>query len=222
MKTQSKKDVLLRELHKLWKDRTARTILLIALVLIGNLILQEALVLILRTEYPLHTPISGSMEPTLQVGDLLIVRGGLNGNDIVAGPKPVGDIIIFMKPGNPDDRPIVHRAIRKFQEGGVWYFITKGDANAFDDWEMWRWKIPESDVIGKVIFSVPMLGYALRFLDETQIRLGTYTVTLRMVLIILLVAAFFILEYTSSSETVVEPHRTEETEAKENQRGTDH
>ncbi len=87
---------------------------------------------------------------------------------------------------------------------------------------MWRWKIPESDVIGKVIFSVPMLGYALRFLDETQIRLGTYTVTLRMVLIILLVAAFFILEYTSSSETVEEPHRVEETRAEENQRGTDH
>jgi len=212
---------LLRELHKIWKDRTARTILIVALVLIANLALQEALILILRTEHPLHTPISGSMEPTLQVGDLLIVQGGFDGDDIVAGPKPVGDIIIFRKPGNPDDL-IVHRAIRKFQEGEDWYFITKGDANALDDWEMWRWKIQESDIVGKVIFSVPILGYALRFLDETKIRLGAYTVTLRMVLIILLIAAFFILEYTSYSETAEPSSQAEEAGGKEDRRVTDH
>jgi len=208
-----KKDALLSQLGKLWENSIFRALFLIILALLGSFVLQEGLVLALRTEHPLHTPISGSMHPTLKIGDLLIIRGGLSANDIIADPQPVGDIIIFPKPGHPDEL-IVHRAIRKFQEDGEWYFITKGDANAFDDWQMWRWKISESDVVGKVIVSIPLLGYFLRFLDETKAYFGEYGVTLRTVLIIVLIVALFLLEYTSSSEKQEKPQESEETDVK--------
>jgi len=212
-RSSEKKNILLREVGRLWENSAFRAIFLIMLALLGSFVLQEALVLALRTEHPLHTPISGSMYPTLKIGDLLIVRGGLSGNDIVAGPQPVGDIIIFAKPGHPDEL-IVHRAVRKFQEDGEWYFITKGDANTYDDWEMWRWKISESNVVGKVIVSVPLLGYFLRFLDETKAYFGEYGVTLRTILIIVLIVALFLLEYTGSSNKPKKPQESEETDAK--------
>jgi len=204
----AKKDGLLGGLNTLWKNGIFKTLLLLVLVVLGNFLFQEALVLILKTDRPLQTPISPSMEPTLKVGDLLIIQGGLRAEDVYANPVN-GDIIVFRNPRNPNGIPIVHRAIDKFQEEGKWYFITKGDANTWDDYKMWGWKIPEDYLIGKVIVSIPLLGYVLRFLDETKIYLGGYTINLRTIIIVLLIAAVFLLEYTGSSE---EPEKTQETE----------
>ncbi|MCW4021523.1 MAG: signal peptidase I [Candidatus Bathyarchaeota archaeon] len=208
MNAASKKDAVLRELRGLWKNGVLRTVFLLLLVLLGNFILQQALVLILKTETPLHTPISGSMEPTLKIGDMLIIQGGLSADDIYANFSN-GDIVIFRDPRNPESIPIVHRAIDKYQIGGTWYIVTKGDNNAYpDDWAGYfprggtynKAGHPEDYLIGKVVFVIPFAGYALRLLDETAIRIGGYSITLRMVFIVFLVAAFFFLELTSSSE----------------------
>ena len=209
MNSPPKKDALIKDVRDLLKNGMIRTVLLLVLVLVANFVLQAALVLILKTNRPLHTPISGSMEPTLKVGDLLIVQGGLNGNDVVAGAKPVGDVVVFKKPGSPDEY-VVHRVVNKSREAGTWYFVTQGDANTHNDWELWRWKIPEGDVVGKVMVSIPVLGYALRLLDETKIYIGAYSITLRMALIISLIAVFFLLEFMGSSEAAKKPTSIEE------------
>jgi len=204
----SKKSTLLRELGDIWDNGMLRALFLLVLVLLANFAFQQALVLVLRTERPLHTPISGSMLPTLKIGDLLIIQGGLRAEDIYANPGD-GDIIIFRDPRNPSGIPIVHRAIDKFQEASKWYFRTQGDNNPHPD----SWPVPEDYLLGRVIVAVPLLGYFLRFLDETQIYLGGQSVTLRTVIIIVLIAAFIFLEYTSTSEEKQQTEDASEGEA---------
>ena len=208
----STKDTLLRELGEIWENGTLRALFLLVLVLLANFAFQQALVLVLKTERPLHTPISGSMQPTLNIGDLLIIEGGLSAEDVYVDFED-GDIIIFRDPRNPSGIPIVHRAIDKFQEREMWYFRTKGDNNANPD----SWPVPEDYLIGRVIWHIPLLGYFLRFLDETEIyNVAGYSVTLRMVIIAALIVAFFFLEYTSTSEIeeTSEKPGTQETEKK--------
>ncbi len=177
-------------------------VMLILLALIGSLALQWVLSLVLHTNVPLHTPISGSMEPTLKVGDLLIICGGLKAEDIHASPKD-GDIIVFKNPDNPEGMPIVHRAIEKFQRDGKWYFITKGDNNYYNDYRLFGWVIPEDYIIGKVIFVIPKLGYVFRGLDEIKLQIGGFAVTLRMILIAVDIAALLylqLMDYRSEDE----------------------
>jgi len=174
-------------------------VLLLLLVLLGSLTLQWALMFVLHTNTPLHTPISGSMEPTLHIGDLLIIRGGLKAEDIHADPKD-GDIIIFINPSDPSDLPIVHRAIEKIQKNGKWYFITKGDNNPLDDYRTFGWLVPEKYVIGKVIFVIPKVGYVLRELDEERIYIGGYAVTLRMFLTAVNIIVLLYLEISDLKE----------------------
>jgi len=184
---------------KIFKSGLFGAVFLILLALLGSFTLQWVLAWALQTETPLHTPISGSMEPTLKIGDLLIIRGGLKAEDIHASPKD-GDIIIFRNPKDPEGFPIVHRAIEKFQKNGKWYFITKGDNNPYDDYIGFGWVVPENYVLGKVIFVVPMVGYLLRALDETKIYIGGYAVTLRMILIAINILALLYLELTEYEE----------------------
>mgnify|MGYP003883245213 CR=1 FL=1 len=177
-------------------------VMLILLALIGSLAFQWILSLALHTSVPLYTPISRSMEPTLRVGDLLIICGGLKAEDIHASPKN-GDIIVFKNPDNPEGMPVVHRAIKKFWKNGKWYFITKGDNNHRDDYWLFGWIIPEDYIIGKVIFVIPKLGYVFRGLDEIKLQIGGFTVTLRMILIALDIAALLYLQladYRSEDE----------------------
>jgi signal peptidase len=191
----SRKDILIRELKSLYNKKIVGTSLLLLIVLACVFILQGALWLILKTDQPLYTPISGSMQPTLNIGDLLIVQGGITGESIYAA-NGTGDIIVFRSPLTPNDLPWVHRAINKEEVNGKWYIETKGDANGYAD----PFKVPEDHIIGKVIFSIPMLGYVLNLLDHTTIQIGSYVITLRIILIIILVAAFLVLEFTDSSD----------------------
>lgn len=121
----------------------------------------------LRAEYPLCGVASGSMKPTLKIGDIIVVQG-LNPDKINAAPAPDGDIIVFYRPKgwrDPNDL-IVHRAIEKFSSGNITYFKTKGDANfGPDSWS--KGGVPEDYLIGKVIsLRVPMIGF-ITFLMRT-------------------------------------------------------
>ena len=93
---------------------------------------------------------SGSMEPTIKTGSVAIVK-----------PEAdyfIGNIVTF---GEDSRRqiPTTHRIYGVREEGGKTYFTTKGDANEEPD----PAETEESEVIGKVIFSVPYAGYILDF-----------------------------------------------------------
>jgi len=119
---------------------------------------------VLRAEYPLCGVASGSMKPTLRVGDIIIVQG-LNPEKIKAAEAPDGDIIVFYRPKgwyDPDDL-IVHRAIEKTNEGGVWKFETQGDANRWPD----SWEVTQDYLIGRVVsLRLPLVGF-ITFLMRT-------------------------------------------------------
>jgi len=225
-KADAKKETLRQKFKNLRKNGIFATLLLLLVILIANFAIQGALTLILKTDRPLHTPISGSMEPTLNIGDLLIVQGGVTGESVYAHPGD-GDIIIYHDPRDYNGIPIVHRAVDKYEVDSVWYIVTKGDNNpTVDDWRWYGFPVggnysvaghPESYIVGKVIFKIPYLGYILRAFDETAINLGAFVISLRQLLIVILLVALVYLELANPEE---KPKKPKETEKQENHEKT--
>jgi signal peptidase len=94
--------------------------------------------------------LSGSMEPSLHVGDLVIDRR-IRPLDV-----RVGDIVKFRDPEGAS-RLLTHRVIRVRVRGAKAYVVTKGDANHSVE----RWTIPVDGALGRVDFRVPKLGYVV-------------------------------------------------------------
>ena len=125
--------------------------IVIAIVAFGGI---QVLKASLKTQYPVMVVVSESMIPTLGVGDFILVGQIKDFDDVVAEAQPEGDILVFLKPGTSDEY-IVHRAVEKTNNNGEWYFATKGDNNAVQDSR----PVKESNVMGKVIGNIPILGY---------------------------------------------------------------
>ena len=101
----------------------------------------------LATDMPFVAVASGSMRPTLEVGDLVIVQG------VPASEIKEGDIIVFNNPGEKTYK--IHRVIAiETLANGTIRFKTKGDANPTED----PW-IPEQNVKGRVLNRIPYIGY---------------------------------------------------------------
>ena len=137
----------------------------------------EVLRIGLRTESPLMVVSSQSMVPTLNVGDIILVRG-VDPRDIT-----VGTIIIFHSPSNYD-MAIVHRVYAIENQGGTPFFVTKGDNNPAPD----AWKVPPQNLMGVYVARIPYVGVL-----SLELR-GPIGVTL----IILLVALIIAIEYNES------------------------
>ncbi|HLG37139.1 MAG TPA: signal peptidase I [Nitrososphaera sp.] len=107
---------------------------------------------------PFYVVSSGSMEPVLQINDVLIVRDGGSWGEL-----KVGDIIVFNRPDG-GDRVIVHRII-EIDEGadGDRTVRTKGDANP-SPIPGTDYPIQMSNYIGKVIYVLPGIGIVTQFI----------------------------------------------------------
>jgi signal peptidase len=113
---------------------------------------------------PPIVPVSGtSMRPTLQGGDLVVLRGvdprALRKGDIVAVNVPKDARSQYSLPGQ-----IVHRIVRVGHDSGGIFFITKGDANAGADVFQTR----PGDVVGKLSLVLPGAGYPVLFFRSRQ------------------------------------------------------
>jgi signal peptidase len=93
------------------------------------------------------TVISGSMRPTLDVGDVVIIA------KVSADTIKTGDIIQFRE---GEGVTTVHRVVEIQESEGKIVFITQGDANREPDANP---VIPEN-VVGKAIFAIPKIGWA--------------------------------------------------------------
>jgi signal peptidase len=105
--------------------------------------------------------LSGSMTPTLRVGDLVIDR-----QERAAGLRP-GDIATFRDPDKPS-RLLTHRVVRMRIRRGVAYVVTKGDANTGVE----RWSAPVDGSVGVVELRIPKLGYAVVYIGGRYGRFG--------------------------------------------------
>jgi signal peptidase len=150
------------------------TILLIATAIGAPFLIYWIMQLSLNTQSPMVVVISGSMEPSYSKGDLLFLSGE-EPNDI-----NFGDVIVFDARGvwlSPPAEPVVHRVVNVTFYGGIWWYMTKGDANILpDQWSYQpegefnpfidpRW-IPQTKIIGKVIGCIPFIGWIKIILTE--------------------------------------------------------
>lgn len=93
---------------------------------------------------------SGSMEPTIGVGSVVIVR------QPVVDHYNIGDIISFKFDQNTI---ITHRIIEVKNSKGNYSYITKGDANEEAD----NWVVKHDNVIGSTYVAIPEVGRVLSF-----------------------------------------------------------
>jgi len=72
------------------------------------------------------------------------------------------DVIVY----NPEPRIyglIIHRALLRLKADDGYYYLTKGDNNQFADQRTGIQLVPASDVKGKVLLRIPLLGYLKLF-----------------------------------------------------------
>lgn len=109
---------------------------IISWVIMIALVLVVAVILITRINgntpsfmgYSIYRISSGSMEPTLEVGDVILVK------ECEPQDLQIGDIVTFQGEGIYEGKIITHRVIKAtYEENGQLYFDTKGDANKNDD-----------------------------------------------------------------------------------------
>jgi signal peptidase len=99
------------------------------------------------------TVMSGSMEPAIGVGDVVI------NSHVAPAQVRVGDIITFSDPEGTG-KLITHRVRRMRIANGTAHVVTKGDnTNAVE-----RWDIPAGGSLGRVEYRVPMLGFLVFWL----------------------------------------------------------
>lgn len=93
---------------------------------------------------------SGSMEPAIKTGSIVMTAP--------SDDYEIGNIISFGE-DSKTKTPTTHRIHDMEVVEGNPYYITKGDANNAPD----REEVSKEEVIGKVLISVPYVGYIVDF-----------------------------------------------------------
>jgi signal peptidase I len=108
-----------------------------------------------------QTDLTGSMEPTISPGDVLI------NEQIAPGEAQVGDIVTFRDPEH-QSKLITHRVVSKTRlKDGHYAFVTQGDANNTQE----HWRVPVNGEIGRVAYTVPWVGNIAVF-ARTKLGMG--------------------------------------------------
>lgn len=93
---------------------------------------------------------SGSMEPTIKTGSLVI--------DKTESIYKIDDIVTFKNRDKPLETT-THRIVGEEIISNIKVFKTQGDANGTPD----SAKLLPDQIVGKVIFKIPFLGYIVAF-----------------------------------------------------------
>lgn len=125
-----------------------------------------AMILLPQFDYGLIVIKSGSMEPTIKTGGAVIIK--------TQNTYGADDVITFAK----GRELVTHRIVAIADEDGETIYTTKGDNNNATDIA----PVSKSDVRGKVIFTLPYIGYVIAFF---QSRVG-------IMLLILIPTVYFI------------------------------
>lgn len=104
-------------------------------------------------------PLSGSMRPAMEVGDIAILV------ETPPGRIEVGDIINYRR----GDGAVLHRVHEIRTDDGM-IFVTKGDANPAPD----RETVSPEQIRGKVVACIPKLGWASLYAKEALAKVLTF------------------------------------------------
>lgn len=188
-------------LAELLRKDYVQTVIMVIITIVIVVVFWYGLRFGFRTEHPLLAVASGSMEPVLYKGDLILVQGVQNAVEIHVAPKdanPPGDIIVFRKPTYPSDL-IVHRAVNNGTDTS-YYIKTQGDANPGPD----NWEVRESEIIGKYTgVKVPLLGHIALFFEPLQVKVAF--ILLWIILLIVLEMIPLLRKKDEESQTETKP-----------------
>lgn len=134
-----------KKVKKIWD---AMTTVLVVLVVIFAIFLMGSRLMGMQV----FNVISGSMEPTYSVGDLLYVK------TVDPDSVKVGDPITFVL--NEDLVVATHRVVWIDAENR--HFYTKGDANETED----AAPVHFNNLVGVPVFAVPLLGYVSAYIQN--------------------------------------------------------
>jgi signal peptidase len=126
--------------------------LFIAFIIVVALLLIFS-VLPITGNYKVMTVLSGSMDPNIKMGSVVVVKP--------VQDYKIGEVITF-GPYSKTKAPTTHRIYDIRVVDGQPLYITKGDANDAPDPK----EIQKKDVVGKVLLSVPYMGYAVDFAQK--------------------------------------------------------
>ena len=111
-------------------------------------------------KYQFMTVLSGSMIPTVNVGDLVV--------DTVVTPDKLrdGDLATFRQPET--GRLITHRIQSILWRGNIADVITRGDANSVGE----NWSVTSDAKVGRVALRIPRIGYLVGSLGTPAGQIG--------------------------------------------------
>lgn len=113
------------------------------------------------------TVMSGSMEPAIATGDVIVAW------PISPLEAKIGDVVTFVD-HEARSRLITHRVRQIRISNGTVRFVTKGDSNTTVE----RWALPEDATLGRVVLRLPKLGYPLSWLGGPRARIGLIVLVL--------------------------------------------
>ena len=135
---------------------------------------------------------SGSMRPTMDVGDMAIV--------VKVDPKDIieNDIIQYWK----DGAMFLHRVIviRRGDEGLL--YVTKGDANRVTDID----PVFQGQIKGKLIFTLPYIGWISIYTKQIMFTIWSYLISnifitySTLTIIMVSILSYFIINYYRRSK----------------------
>ena len=174
----------MEKLRGLWRNEYFKTAISILVLIALFLIFWYGSILYFNNETPYLVVSSESMRPTLEIGDLIIVKR-IDPAQLYAAPME-GDIIVYR---NKAGELVVHRLISKIStDNGRYILKTQGDANYRADNSF-----SDEQYVGKVIARIPFIGHISLFTHTAQ---GFY---LLIFVIMCLIVIFMLLP--SSEET---------------------
>ena len=134
-----------KQVKKIWD--TVTTVLVVLVVIFAIFLMGSRMV-----GLQVFNVISGSMEPTYSVGDLIYVK------TVDPDSVRVGDPITFVL--NEDLVVATHRVVDIDAENR--HFTTKGDANKTED----AAPVHFNNLIGVPVFAIPLLGYVSAYIQS--------------------------------------------------------
>ena len=125
--------------------------------------------------YQFMSVLSGSMAPTVDVGDLVVARV------VTPDQLAAGELVTFREPES--GKLVTHRVQSVVWHGELADVVTRGDANEVGE----NWSVSASDRVGEVVLRVPRVGYAVGVLATPIGQLGLAGVAFALGLWILVV-----------------------------------
>ncbi len=171
------------------------------MIIIGVLIAFSMLPI--KNNYRIMTVMSGSMEPTIPIGSVIVIRP--------ASEYGVGDIITFKTPGATKKNDFTtHRIVEINKSKRITTYVTRGDANEDSDREY----VEKESILGKERFAVSLIGYLLGYIKTLP----------GLVLIIIIPAVIIVYEemrkiHREAKEIINKRKSKKEKAKKENKKG---